>query len=104
MPKVSQDTHKAFTELPVVDISLLFSTLVFYNKNIRERERERERERKRERENESDPHLLRSEEHTSELQSRGLISYAVFCLKKKKINKKKKKKKERKKKKKNTNT
>src|ERR1043165_2554111 len=24
----------------------------------------------------------RSEEHTSELQSRGLISYAVFCLKK----------------------
>src|ERR1043165_2056150 len=27
---------------------------------------------------------LRSEEHTSELQSRGLISYAVFCLKKKK--------------------
>src|ERR1043165_8480768 len=30
-----------------------------------------------------DPHhLQRSEEHTSELQSRGLISYAVFCLKK----------------------
>src|ERR1043165_4105630 len=28
--------------------------------------------------------LIRSEEHTSELQSRGLISYAVFCLKKKK--------------------
>src|ERR1043165_1969688 len=27
--------------------------------------------------------LERSEEHTSELQSRGLISYAVFCLKKK---------------------
>src|SRR5216117_4579043 len=27
----------------------------------------------------------RSEEHTSELQSRFLISYAVFCLKKKKI-------------------
>src|ERR1043165_10181573 len=26
----------------------------------------------------------RSEEHTSELQSCGLISYAVFCLKKKK--------------------
>src|ERR1043165_8553539 len=25
----------------------------------------------------------RSEEHTSELQSRGLISYAVFCLKQK---------------------
>ena len=35
----------------------------------------------------------RSEEHTSELQSRGLISYAVFCLKKKKKNKKTKKKK-----------
>ena len=29
---------------------------------------------------------LRSEEHTSELQSRGLISYAVFFLTKKKIN------------------
>src|SRR5213596_4001301 len=28
--------------------------------------------------------LPRSEEHTSELQSHGLISYAVFCLKKKK--------------------
>src|ERR1043165_1575434 len=28
---------------------------------------------------------MRSEEHTSELQSRGLISYAVFCLKKKKL-------------------
>src|ERR1043165_337019 len=27
--------------------------------------------------------MFRSEEHTSELQSRGLISYAVFCLKKK---------------------
>src|ERR1043165_10092058 len=26
--------------------------------------------------------VKRSEEHTSELQSRGLISYAVFCLKK----------------------
>src|SRR3546814_15625665 len=29
--------------------------------------------------------LLRSEEHTSELQSLMRISYAVFCLKKKKI-------------------
>ena len=29
--------------------------------------------------------LLRSEEHTSELQSRIRISYAVFCLKKKNI-------------------
>src|SRR5881275_3757605 len=28
----------------------------------------------------------RSEEHTSELQSHGTISYAVFCLKKKKKN------------------
>src|ERR1043165_10226759 len=28
----------------------------------------------------------RSEEHTSELQPRGLISYAAFCLKKKKNN------------------
>ena len=27
---------------------------------------------------------LRSEEHTSELQSQSTISYAVFCLKKKK--------------------
>src|SRR3546814_5603801 len=31
--------------------------------------------------------ILRSEEHTSELQSLMRISYAVFCLKKKKINK-----------------
>src|SRR3546814_3129271 len=30
------------------------------------------------------PHFLRSEEHTSELQSLMRISYAVFCLKKKK--------------------
>src|SRR3546814_8983625 len=35
-------------------------------------------------------HILRSEEHTSELQSLMRISYAVFCLKKKKITKKKK--------------
>ena len=28
--------------------------------------------------------LIRSEEHTSELQSHSFISYAVFCLKKKK--------------------
>src|SRR3546814_8425089 len=33
--------------------------------------------------------LPRSEEHTSELQSLMRISYAVFCLKKKKINKNK---------------
>src|SRR3546814_10381810 len=33
--------------------------------------------------------LLRSEEHTSELQSLMRISYAVFCLKKKNIIKKK---------------
>ena len=33
----------------------------------------------------SDPaEKIRSEEHTSELQSRETISYAVFCLKKKK--------------------
>src|SRR5213596_4104682 len=30
------------------------------------------------------PAARRSEEHTSELQSHGLSSYAVFCLKKKK--------------------
>src|SRR3546814_5823281 len=36
----------------------------------------------------------RSEEHTSELQSLMRISYAVFCLKKKKTNKPKKKKNE----------
>ena len=29
--------------------------------------------------------LPRSEEHTSELQSRGLISYAVFCLDRKSV-------------------
>src|SRR3546814_1143051 len=33
-------------------------------------------------------HPIRSEEHTSELQSLMRISYAVFCLKKKKKNKK----------------
>src|SRR3546814_8806168 len=33
------------------------------------------------------PHLPRSEEHTSELQSLMRISYAVFCLKKKKTSK-----------------
>src|SRR3546814_3300001 len=31
------------------------------------------------------PHRTRSEEHTSELQSLMRISYAVFCLKKKKL-------------------
>src|SRR3546814_9834540 len=36
------------------------------------------------------PVLLRSEEHTSELQSLMRISYAVFCLKKKKIKTKQK--------------
>src|SRR3546814_10008211 len=35
---------------------------------------------------EVDPAELRSEEHTSELQSLMRISYAVFCLKKKKQN------------------
>src|SRR3546814_8246538 len=35
-------------------------------------------------------HQLRSEEHTSELQSLMRISYAVFCLKKKKTKKAKK--------------
>ena len=35
--------------------------------------------------NRTNPKGLRSEEHTSELQSRTLSSYAVFCLKKKKI-------------------
>src|SRR5213082_4086487 len=30
------------------------------------------------------PRIIRSEEHTSELQSPDTISYAVFCLKKKK--------------------
>src|SRR3546814_9000821 len=33
---------------------------------------------------EADPFRMRSEEHTSELQSLMRISYAVFCLKKKK--------------------
>ena len=37
--------------------------------------------------------VQRSEEHTSELQSRETISYAVFCLKKKNTTHKKKKKK-----------
>ena len=33
--------------------------------------------------------MVRSEEHTSELQSHSFISYAVFCLKKKKNKKEK---------------
>src|SRR3546814_6475600 len=37
----------------------------------------------------SRPTPIRSEEHTSELQSLMRISYAVFCLKKKKYNKNK---------------
>src|SRR5881227_2734184 len=45
----------------------------------------------------------RSEEHTSELQSRTVISYAVFCLKKKKKKKKKQKYQSNKKKKKEIN-
>ena len=44
---------------------------------------------------------VRSEEHTSELQSRETISYAVFCLKKKKKKKEKKRKEKKKKEKKN---
>src|SRR6187549_4233776 len=44
--------------------------------------------------------VARSEEHTSELQSHHPISYAVFCLKKKKKKKKKKEKKKKEKKKK----
>src|SRR3546814_4942312 len=36
----------------------------------------------------ADPCGVRSEEHTSELQSLMRISYAVFCLQKKKINQK----------------
>src|SRR3546814_10242378 len=36
---------------------------------------------------ERDPTKIRSEEHTSELQSLMRISYAVFCLKKKNTNK-----------------
>ena len=43
--------------------------------------------------------ILRSEEHTSELQSQFRISYAVFCLKKKKKRKTKKTKKKKKRKK-----
>src|SRR3546814_1309764 len=40
----------------------------------------------------SQPHTSRSEEHTSELQSLMRISYAVFCLKKKKKTRNKKQK------------
>src|SRR3546814_10102839 len=49
-----------------------------------------ERERGRDARNWGDdyPFASRSEEHTSELQSLMRISYAVFCLKKKKIHKK----------------
>ena len=40
---------------------------------------------------------IRSEEHTSELQSHYSISYAVFCLKKKRVNNQKIKKNKKKK-------
>ena len=43
-------------------------------------------------ENDIENSIKRSEEHTSELQSHSFISYAVFCLKKKKKHKKTKKK------------
>src|SRR3546814_5220950 len=49
------------------------------NKSQRE-----ENQRLRQRENSIDQRINRSEEHTSELQSLMRISYAVFCLKKKK--------------------
>ena len=42
--------------------------------------------------------ISRSEEHTSELQSQFRISYAVFCLKKKKKERRKERKKEKRKK------
>src|SRR3546814_10174663 len=45
---------------------------------------QRELHRRRMQEQALEPDLLRSEEHTSELQSLMRISYAVFCLKKKK--------------------
>src|SRR5881227_4317407 len=52
-----------------------YTTLFRSPSNDRRRPREPRRARCRRR---------RSEEHTSELQSRTVISYAVFCLKKKK--------------------
>src|SRR3546814_9951643 len=42
------------------------------------------------RQNDGQAYALRSEEHTSELQSLMRISYAVFCLKKNKVTKTKK--------------
>ena len=48
--------------------------------------------------------VVRSEEHTSELQSHVRISYAVFCLKKKKKKKKQQKKQQQKQQQQNTNT
>src|SRR3546814_8120498 len=44
----------------------------------------KQRQRTEEDRHRQSPYLARSEEHTSELQSLMRISYAVFCLKKKK--------------------
>src|SRR5213596_3820024 len=56
-------------------------TLFPYTTLFRSRPRCRARPRRRSRSGAGA--RSRSEEHTSELQSHGLISYAVFCLKKK---------------------
>src|SRR3546814_9220358 len=56
-----------------------------FRHRLRQQQRLRQRFALRRRPRRSDlPLLLRSEEHTSELQSLMRISYAVFCLKKKK--------------------
>src|SRR3546814_10286374 len=59
----------------------LLTTLIFA---IRWRRDEESESARREADVERDEAELRSEEHTSELQSLMRISYAVFCLKKKK--------------------
>src|SRR5213592_5025212 len=59
------------------------STLFPYTTLFRSLERPRFVDRRLERTEVVAPVNQRSEEHTSELQSRYVISYAVFCLKKK---------------------
>src|SRR3546814_6888503 len=62
---------------------------IFRDREDQRYDRERQRDTRQKR---IQPRFVRSEEHTSELQSLMRISYAVFCLKKKKKHKTKKKK------------
>src|SRR3546814_4978476 len=81
-PVFDEDPQRVFAHLRAVEASLertgwahAFEIFVLSDTRVPEIREEEER------------HFERSEEHTSELQSLMRISYAVFCLKKKKCNK-----------------